>query len=199
MRPRVVLLLSLCLLASCRRSDQAAESFDLLGATATSGAPGGHYALRAYRYHQGERLALVGFTERPGPEGSGPAFLMLCRLPNRDLSLNESKSGSGVAGAQVFWQYRFAPAGGYSFGVRYELRDQPPVELWGIDGKSYAVADGRVVLADLRQDPAVVTQVKADLSGLFPTTEPNLEQMKAGLDKLRERDWSVRNFLGPTR
>jgi hypothetical protein len=199
MRPRFVLFLSLCLLASCRRSEPATESFDLLGATAVSGAPGGHYALRAYKYHQGERLALVGFVERPGPDGSGPAFLMLCRLPSRDLSVNESKSGSGVAGAHVFWHYRFAPAGGYSFATRYELRDQPAVELWGIDGKTYAVAAGRVVIADLTKDPAEVTQIKADLSGLFATTEPNQEQMKAGLDKLPERDERLRNFFDSSR
>jgi hypothetical protein len=58
---------------------------------------------------------------------------------------------------------------------------------------------GRVLLADLTKNPVEVTQVKTDLSGLFPTTEPNQEQAKSALDKLRERDEGVRKFLDPGR
>jgi hypothetical protein len=170
-----------------------------MGATATSGAPSGHYAFRAYKHQKGDRLALVGFVERPGPDGSGPAFVALFRLPSRDLSLNSSKSGSGSGGAHVFWQYEFAPAGGNTFAIRYELRDEPPVEHWAFDGKSYPVQAGRVLLADLTKNPVEVTQAKTDLSGLFPTTEPNQEQTKAALDKLRERDEGARKFLDPGR
>jgi hypothetical protein len=130
MRIRLVLpLLGLCLLASCQRNaPPPQESFALLGATATSGAPGGHYAFRAYKYHRGDHLAVLGFVERPGPDGSGPAIVALFRLPNRDLSVSSSKSGSGSGGAHVFWQYEFAPAGGSTFAIRYELRGEPAVE-----------------------------------------------------------------------
>jgi hypothetical protein len=197
MRIRLILpLLGLYLLASCRRSEP--ESFALVGGS-SSAAPGGHYAIRAYKYQKGDRLAVVGFVERPGAGGAGPACVALFRLPNRDLSLNEIHSGAGDAGAHVSWEYRFAPAGGADCKVGYELKGESAAEHWSIDGKSYAVDAGRVALVDLTKNPPEMTQVRVDLANLFPTTEPNQEQMKAGLDKLRERDEGVRKFLDPGR
>ena len=102
MRFRFILpLLGLCLLASCRRRT-AVERIAIprilrvLGGT-TMSEPGKHYDSRAYRYQQGDRLAVVGIAEWPG-KPAGTAFVVLYRLPNRDRPSFWVKSGSDQPG-----------------------------------------------------------------------------------------------------
>jgi hypothetical protein len=199
MRSRLIVpLLGLCLLASCSRIEP--ESFEALGGTTMSGAPGGHYSFRAYRYQKGDRLAVAGIVERPGQAGAHPAFVVLYRLPNRDRPSFSVKSGSGLPGSRISFEQSFSPASGGTCTVLYELKGEPEAEHWLINEKPYPVEAGRVALADLTKDPPKVTQVRADLSGLFPTLELNQEQMKAGLDKLlRERSEEARTFFDPGR
>jgi hypothetical protein len=193
----LVPLLGLCLLGSCSRREP--EEFSALGAVTTSGAPGGHYAIRAYKYQKGDRIAVAGILERPGQGGAGPAFVMLYRLPNRDEPSFSVKSSSGGGGGLVSFEQSFTVAGGNVCAVEYELKGEPVTEHWSINKKPYTVDAGRVVLVDMTKNPAEITQVQADLTGVFSTIELNQQKMKADLDKLREQNEAARRFLDHSR
>jgi hypothetical protein len=192
---RLLPLLGVYLLASCGRDEPPPDAVELLGQTETRKQDGTFY-LRAYRYQQGDRLAVVGFCIWPGdPVPKAPAFVVLYRLPGRARCPSSGRVGTSST-ARAFLDQRFAPSGGSASVLRYEIAGDPLAEHWAIDGRALGGEAGRAALVDLTQSPPEVTQVQVALTELFRAGEPNPATMKAALNKLRDRREEVRKFLG---
>jgi hypothetical protein len=154
----------------------------------------------------GGLVVLVGMTRYPG-KPLGPSCLVLLRLYSVDTFIQDGGYFEGES--RSWWYKRYGTVYPYSpkVSVKHEIDHNPPRERLLLEEQPYELESGRVFLIDLTAQPEEgnlynprppkIIPIKADLAGLFPRQggEPTPEEMKQAVDKLREKNPEIRDFV----
>jgi hypothetical protein len=198
MRLAILGLVGLLLLAvSCSRSGTAPPhetASGTLGSVRTGGADW-MFEGRAPYYRDGDLLVYVPQAAYPG-RPLAPACVLVMRLVRGGpfyLGGGLTSDGRSLEISPVQQDGR-----GNEYRFAYKVAGDPLAERFEAGGRAFKPEDGRVFLVDLTADPPELTQVNADLAGLFPHPDRDLgtDVLKAAVAKLSEREEAVRRFLG---
>jgi hypothetical protein len=154
----------------------------------------GDFEGRVPFYQAGDLRVFMPVAGYPG-KTLGPAYVLITRLVPGMAVLSDG--GLGVGGDFLTINPASLDSMGNTFRFKYIVRGKPPVEEMSAGGHSYKPEDGRVFLLDLSTEPPSVSQVKVEMGGLLPRPDQDatLDELKAAVEKLADRDQGIRDFL----
>ena len=209
MRPLLISILSSLLLlpVACNRSGDTGQKQQPASRETQFGDLGknkiGEFEGRVPFYQDGNLMVYMPLSGYPG-KPLGLAYVLITRL----MPGVEVRSDGGLGGADDFLQISPAQldSKGRLFRFKYTvnidesgniIHGKPPMEKFSAGSQSYKAEAGRVFLVDLTADPPSVSQVQIDLVGVLPRPgeDPTLDELKAGVEKLADKDKAVREFL----
>jgi len=147
--------------------------------------------------------AFVGWPSQP-PAYNKPVFMLLLHYPPETPSNNYSHHDTRLSDDD--WEIATEATAEFKdgrFKAQYAVSAKDPTEKFLFDGKSYSPDAGRLFLIDLTGPSPTIKQFPADLPALIqnpatasnPTPVDPTPQIRDALNKLREQNPEVRQFL----
>jgi hypothetical protein len=169
------------------------EEFSTLGKQSFT-RDGQTFASQATYLREDNDLTVVAQVQLPPEQVLRPAFVLLAKLPDQAGHL-QSNSKTSFNGA-LSWQGTYTTSAGKEYVIRHIVDTKTKVETVQLGDKTYPLAAGRVLLVDLANSENV-EQLQTDVSDLLARPDPQSEDMRQVVEKLKRRLPRVREFLGP--
>lgn len=175
------------------------------GARAEFGKVSSHGTIAGgFWWTEGNYTAFVGWPTKPAAYNK-PVFIILLHYPPETPS-NDYSHHDNIR-SDDDWEIATEATAefkdGRRFQAKYAVSTKEPTEKFVFDGKSYSPDAGRLFLIDLTGPSPAVKQFFADLPALIqnpatssnPTPTDPTPQIRDALNKLREQNADVRQFL----
>lgn len=139
-----------------------------------------------------DQLMYYLLAQLPGDDPAPVALLLI-----RGISPDER--GSNTAQAQsdagLYCRGQLTATNGKPFEFAYDVNYRPPRDELRLAGQAFDFDSGRFFLIDLNQDPVKPVQLREKIVPLLPPRDPTEAELKTAVEKLKEKQDKVRQFL----